>query len=166
VLALCLTILFLAIRAVMEVGGACATGGPYEIATPCPRGAWMFPVSIFGGLASALALAVTAGDGPRLWTLAWTALFLSLGWNFLEFGLDPPGAEGTAPGWLVCAALFALMGGVPLLGLLRHAPRATFWGTPTAGREQRLLRATVVSSLAAAVALGVVLGVRVVDVAG
>ena len=44
------------------------------------------------------------------------ALFLSLGWNFLEFGLRPPGGE---PGevvwsWLFCAVVFGLMGAVPL----------------------------------------------------
>ena len=76
-LALCLTILFLATRRVMEVGGSCASGGPYEIATPCPKGiAWMVPVSIFGGLIAAFALALTAGHGPKLWLLAWPALFL------------------------------------------------------------------------------------------
>ena len=167
VLALCLTMLFLAMRAVMEVGGACASGGPYEIATPCPRGiGWMMPVAIFGGLASALVLAITAGDGPRLWTLAWPALFLSLGWNFFEFGLDPPGQEGTSPGWLVCAALFALMGGVPLVGVVRYAGRVTFWGSPTATSQERAVRATVVASLLAAVALGIVLGARVVDAHG
>ena len=81
-------------------------------------------------------------------SLAWPALFLSLGWNFLEFGLKPPGAEPgeLAWGWLICAVVFGLMGGVPLVfgiwglreavrgrprapgshwtpGALRHAPR-------------------------------------------
>ena len=30
---------------------------------------------------------------PSFLAFAWPALFLSLGWNFLEFGLDPPGEE-------------------------------------------------------------------------
>jgi hypothetical protein len=167
VLALSLTILFLSMRAVMEVGGACASGGPYEIAQPCPKGVgWMMPVSIFAGMGSALALALTAGTGPKLWTLAWPALFLSLGWNFLEYGLDPPGTAGNSPGFLVCAVVFALMGGAPLVVLLRVGARATFWGAPTTDRRARLERSTLLSSLLAAVALGIVLGVRVVDAAG
>src|SRR5262249_24723134 len=59
----------------------------------------------------------------------WPALFLSLGFNFLEYGLDPAGdATGPEWGWLFCAAVFALMGAVPLLVLLRPAVLArTFW---------------------------------------
>jgi hypothetical protein len=167
VLALCLTMLFLSMRAVMEVGGSCASGGPYEIATPCPRGVgWMFPVGIMGGMASALGLALTAGKGPRLWLLAWPALFLSLGWNFLEYGLNPPGAAGTSPGFLVCAAVFALMGGIPLAVVLRAAPMATFWGSPIADDSERPGRVALLALLATAVAVGVWLGVRIVDVAG
>ena len=29
--------------------------------------------------------------------LAWPALFLSLGWNFLEYGVNPPEAFGDGP---------------------------------------------------------------------
>ena len=46
--------------------------------------------------------------------LAWPGLFLSLGWNFLEFSFAPPGG-GFAWGWLVCGVVFVLMGGLPLL---------------------------------------------------
>ena len=49
----CLTLMFEAMRAVMDVGGMCASGGPFEIRQECPEGAaWMFPVAIFGGIAS------------------------------------------------------------------------------------------------------------------
>ncbi|MCC7365406.1 MAG: SHOCT domain-containing protein [Dehalococcoidia bacterium] len=53
---------------------------------------------------------------PSFWPLSWSALFLSLGWNFLEYGLDPPGngTSADAWGWLLCAVIFGLMGGVPL----------------------------------------------------
>ena len=50
--------------------------------------------------------------------LAWPALFLSLGWNFLEFGFDPPGEDdGLVWGWIVCGVVFWLMGGLPLFAL-------------------------------------------------
>ena len=34
-----LTVVFLSMRAVMDIGGYCASGGPYVIAQECPRGA-------------------------------------------------------------------------------------------------------------------------------
>lgn len=128
-LALSLTLVYLNMRAVMSVGGSCASGGPFEIAQPCPRGTgWMTMVGVLGALVSTLVLALTAGRGPQLWTLAWSALFISLGWNFLDFGLDPPEVTTTG-GWIFCGVLFWLMGGLPLLAILRWGGRATFWGT-------------------------------------
>lgn len=132
-LAACLTLVFLSMRAVMDVGGFCAEGGPYEIQTHCPEGtALLLPLSIFGGLGSA-ALAGWKGariGGPfaGLVALAWPALFISLGWNFLEYGLWPPGDEGGIVwGWLIPGIIFEVMGIVPLLGLLPS--RRTFDGT-------------------------------------
>ena len=37
-LAFALTGVWLGMRSVMDIGGACGSGGPYEIATPCPAG--------------------------------------------------------------------------------------------------------------------------------
>lgn len=137
----CLTVLFLCARAVMDMGGACASGGPYVIANPCPEGvAWMTPVSILLGLVSlGWLIAWDSGlSGPKWALLGWPALFLSLGWNFWEYGLDSP-AGGTDAGWIVCGVLFVLMGGLPLLALKsRDARRATFWSDAppsTEGRE-------------------------------
>lgn len=124
-LAFAITILWLSMRAVMGIGGACASGGPYVPAVECPEAVVLLtPVSIFVGIA-ALGLAAWGGAGLRggwigLLFLAWPALFLSLGWNFLEFGLRPPGGQ---PGqivwsWLFCAVVFFLIGGVPLVGAL------------------------------------------------
>ena len=113
-----LTLLFLGMRAVMDVGGACADGGPYVSAQPCPDGA---PLAILGGLwGGIIALGIYAWQTfrrgvPGLLALAWPALFLSLGWNFLEYGLNAPGPQKLEWGWLVCAVVFGLMGGVPLL---------------------------------------------------
>lgn len=126
-----LTVVFLSMRAVMNVGGACGSGGPYVIAQPCPDGvAALLPLGIMGGLVG-LFVYVIAGSGlpgPRLVYFAWSALFLSLGWNFWEFGLNPPGSDGIAWGWIVCGIAFVVMGGVPLLGLLnRDFRRYAFW---------------------------------------
>ena len=33
-----ITVLFLSMRAVMRIGGSCASGGPFEIRNPCPKG--------------------------------------------------------------------------------------------------------------------------------
>ena len=129
-----LTLLYLGMREVMEIGGACAEGGPYQTRQECPDGA---PEALFGGAwggligAGIFALSARAlgGSYTRLLLWAWPALFLSLGWNFLEYGLDPPGGtEGAVAGWLVCAVLFGLMGGIPLLFLIRPSQlRAVFW---------------------------------------
>ena len=111
------TVLFFAMRSVMDIGGSCASGNvPYEITRPCPDGVPGLMVgSIFGGL---ILIAVYAFNavGPNLTLLAWPALFLSLGWNFLEYAFSPPdGSDGIVWGWLVCGVLFVLMGGLPLL---------------------------------------------------
>lgn len=135
-LAFVLTLLWLSMRAVMGIGGACASGGPYVPAVECPDAVTIltpvsiFGIFIFGGLAFWGAAAL---EGP--WVafigLVWPALFLSLGWNFLEFGLAPPGGE---PGqviwsWLFCAVVFFLMGAGPLL--------LAIWGARQAGGGDR-----------------------------
>jgi len=60
--------------------------------------------------------------GAVLVFLAWPALFLSLGWNFLEYGFFA--VEGDwVWSWLFCGVLFVLMGAVPLaigIGIARE----------------------------------------------
>jgi hypothetical protein len=94
------------------------------IDTRCPEGvALLFPLSIFAGLGSA---ALMGWKGSRLggyWgamvMLAWPALFISLGFNFLQYALvPPPPATGIVWGWLIPGVLFELMGGLPLLAFL------------------------------------------------
>lgn len=127
----CLTMLFESMRSVMEIGGSCASGGPYEISRPCPTGvAWIMPVSIFGGLAFLAigACGVFRLGGPRPYLFAWSALFLALGWNFFAYGFDAPGG-GTSVGFLVSGVVFALMGGIPLIFLLSPSGvRLALWG--------------------------------------
>lgn len=114
-----LTLLFFGMRAVMDVGGSCATGGPYVPAVECPSG--VAEVTLLGFFGGGLATVVTGWYGATIGGiysvvafLGWPALFLSLGWNFLEYGLDPPGEGGWEWGWLICAVVFIAMGGLPL----------------------------------------------------
>ena len=116
-----ITITFLGMRAVMEVGGACADGGPYVSAQPCPEGVPLATlVGILGGIASLFLAAwkgTVIGDGATsVLFLAWPALFGALGLNFLLYGLDPPGDEpGWAWGWLICGVVFWAMAFGPLV---------------------------------------------------
>lgn len=116
-----LTLLFLGMRSVMDIGGYCAEGGPYEIRQHCPQGIPAVMVgSIWGGLilAGVYAWQLVRHSVPGFLGLLWPALFLSLGWNFFEYGINPPGPQsGIVGGWLVCGVLFALMGALPLLAI-------------------------------------------------
>jgi hypothetical protein len=147
-----LTVLFLGMRSVMDIGGYCASGGPYEIRQQCPDNAWMIPVSIFVGLAGVgFVLAGTFRGGPKLIALAWPALFLALGWNFLEYAFDPPPPDdGVVWGWLICGVVFVAMGGIPLLLVLMNAKLA-LWGADTTADRSATARATAtaISRLAA-----------------
>jgi hypothetical protein len=118
-LAFCMTLLWFGMRDVMDLGGFVASGGPYEIAHPAPDWVWIMPVSIVLGLACAFGNVVAAwrADGFNLALPAWGALFVSLGWNFLEYGLRPPGGGGPVWGWLVCAVVFFAMG-LPVIPML------------------------------------------------
>src|SRR2546430_17218629 len=104
-LACALTLVFLSMRAVMRIGGSCVSSGPFEIRNPCPKGiAGLMIASIWGGLvfAGLYAYQSSRAGGPGLVKLAWPALFLSLGYNFLAFGIHPPGqAGGLQWGWLI-----------------------------------------------------------------
>jgi hypothetical protein len=127
-----LTLLFLGMRSVMDVGGFCAEGGPYEISRHCPQGVPGVMVgSIWGGLilAGVYSFQLVRHSIPGFGMLLWSGLFLSLGWNFFEFGIDPPGAQGgVVGGWLVCGVLFGLMGGLPLIAVLPSIVRGFLHG--------------------------------------
>lgn len=145
-----LTVLWRSMRAVMDIGGYCASGGPYEIAVQCPQGVdILLFLSIWTGLAGVGLVAWSGGRiGPgfaAVAALAWPALFLSLGWNFLEYGVWAPG--GPEFGWLIPGVLFVLMGGVPLWFAVRSmrggsaAPRTSAMGG-AGSRGTRLGRVT------------------------
>jgi hypothetical protein len=141
-LAFSIALLWLSMRAVMGIGGSCASGGPYVPAVECPDAVVLLtPLSIFAGVASlGLAAWGSAGLGgawAALLLLAWPGLFLSLGWNFLEFGLRPPGGDGEVVwSWLFCAVVFFLMGGIPLaVGLWTSRQSGSGAGATTTGRQ-------------------------------
>jgi hypothetical protein len=108
-----ITAVYLGMRDLMRQGGFCASGGPYEISSECTSGQVGL---LFGGIAAllvfaALHSALTAWvDGPKVGIFAICGfLFAALGWNFLEYGVDPPDGGGTVWGWVVPGALFWLM---------------------------------------------------------
>lgn len=103
----CLTWAYLSMRAVMGVGGSCASGGAYEISTPCPEGSWLIAVAIpVMILATLVGSGVASGiGGPSLLLPMWALLFTSLGWNFLEFAFE----DDLQVGWLVCGVMFWAM---------------------------------------------------------
>jgi hypothetical protein len=129
-----LVLLFLAMRAVMEIGGSCASGNtPFEIQRQCPTGvAGLMIGGIFGGLIG-LGLYAVNTIGPNLTLLGWPALFISLGYNFADYGINPPEGfgGGASVGWLVCAVLFFLMGGVPLALWITSVMRGRETKVPT-----------------------------------
>lgn len=112
--------LYLGMRGIMRLGGFVASGGPYHIAHHAPGWTWMIFVSVFLGLIAVFVsfFATKRIGGPNLMALAWSALFLSLGWNFAEFGIHPPGGDGLAWGWIICAICFIPMGLIPLLFII------------------------------------------------
>ena len=114
--------LWLGMRDVMDVGGYCAEGGPYEIRQTCPDRAELLmftgiPVGVIGLFVAMIGGAKAAKGAAGLLLLGWPALFLSLGYNFIDYAINPPeGMEGTV-GWWVCGVLFMLMGAPALLGV-------------------------------------------------
>jgi hypothetical protein len=122
---MCLTLLYHGMRAVMDIGGFCAEGGAYVIQHPCPEGAvpatllGSFGMLLFGAIAMVGALKV--GGYGWLLIAGWTALFATLGWNFLDYGVvNPPDGE-VQWGWLIPGVLFELMAWVPAVFVIKAA---------------------------------------------
>jgi hypothetical protein len=157
-LALCVTLVFLGMRAVMDIGGACADGGPYVPVQPCPAGVplamigGMFGGFLFGGIATWFGSRI-GGIWAAAPLLAWSAVFLSLGWNFLDYGLfNAPRAEAPIWGWVVCGVLFVIMGGLPLV------VGVSVFGSGLRGAGGPMVRPRVHAVMLAAVVLGVLAG--------
>ena len=116
---------FLSMRAVMDVGGSCADGGPYLNATPCPDGAWLISIAVPLLLIAAFAgtFAAASLGAPDLILPMWFLLFGSLGANFLDYGFwsDP-----WVWGYIVCGVVFELMA-FPALYLILPIPGSSSW---------------------------------------
>ncbi len=112
-----LTWAFFAMRAVMNVGGACADGGPYVSAQPCPDGAALIAIAVPVMLVASMVGSATAMsiNAPNLLLPMWGVLFGSLGWNFLEFSFRGPDIVW---GWLVCGVMFWLMAAPAVYAIL------------------------------------------------
>jgi hypothetical protein len=109
----------------LEIGGTCAGGGPFVGERPCPEGV---PLAIAGGVLGALVcswinirLAIKYSIGSMIILVGWPGLFLSLGYNFVEFGLNPASGDGVVWLWLVCAGVLGLVGAAPLFAGLGAA---------------------------------------------
>jgi hypothetical protein len=104
-----------------STGGFCASGGPYEIRNPCPKGDTELVIFgilglIAGGLVLAGFVARCEGSTVGVACAMWAALFGVLGFNFLDLGNS-----------IVTGVLFELMAlgglvaaGSLLVGWLRH----------------------------------------------
>lgn len=116
--AMCLTLLSRSMRSVQQVGGTCASGNqPFQVSHPCPTGIEAtLPLSIFGGLIFLLLFYLCVGErGRPVALLSWSALFLSLGWNFLDYGFHiTVSGTGISGGFLASGIVFVIMGLVPL----------------------------------------------------
>lgn len=115
-----LTVTYFSMRAVLAVGGFCAEGGPYQIAVHCPEGiVVLMPLGMMSMVFAALVyIFIPLRNSPQWALLFWSALFGALGWNFLDFALNPPVGDTIAWGWMISAVMFGLMAAVPLLFLL------------------------------------------------
>jgi hypothetical protein len=146
--AMCITLMFLGMRSVMDIGGYCAEGGPYVIATSCPDAATpslmlgIFGLFLFGAIATAGGLKV-GGVWAAAPVLGWSALFGVLGWNFMAYGVFSVPGGGIELGWAICGIVFWVMAVVPLvaviggLGTLATAP-ADAMATRQARREAKV----------------------------
>ncbi|MEI7742224.1 MAG: SHOCT domain-containing protein [Chloroflexota bacterium] len=122
--AACNVLVFLAMRAVMGVGGACADGGPYVSAQPCPDGTAAamgigIPVMTLSWFMATYYGSKVGGIWGSAVLIGWTALFGSLGWNFLDAGLFNASSDyGIEWGAVVCGVIFWVMAAGGLLVLI------------------------------------------------
>jgi hypothetical protein len=113
-----ITLLSMLLRAATAIGGSCADADVSLAGQPCRSHPGTALLLAFA-CALACLLAVSWGAGvlgaPRPLFLAWPVLALTLGWNFLRDGFDPPMEEGLALGYVVGGVVFLVLGAAPLL---------------------------------------------------
>lgn len=109
-LALLITWLLAGAQAVANVGGYCASGGPYAITTPCPENSTaLILVGMFGSTFVALAgtVAALSVGAPNLVVPHWTFTLGGLSVQFLVDGITNDG--GLVWGWIVGGGLGLLL---------------------------------------------------------
>ncbi|TBN58055.1 hypothetical protein EYE40_11990 [Glaciihabitans arcticus] len=115
-----------------NLGGSCASGGPYQIAVECPETDGPFVaaavilifVAIFG-------YALAGGFGVSLLPVGWLVLFGGFGALFIVGFF----AMGLSSG-IIVGPVFLLMAIVPIGFMLLAAPRALFLGKVRASGAQ------------------------------
>jgi hypothetical protein len=124
----CVTLMWLAVHTVMQIATPSAGTSSVRVTSDDVPWLWIVPISIITGVFLVMAHAVLAGaaGGFNLLLPLWSALFLSLGWNFLEIGFYPAGG-GTNWGMLITGAVFVLMGAAPLAGALARGSDNLFY---------------------------------------
>jgi hypothetical protein len=133
-----ITLLALDGRALMDIGGFCAEGGPYVIQTHCPHNSdIIFLLGFLGGGAAILLAAWKSSaigvGGGTVFLLAFAAAFGVIGLESILGGFDPPGDEpGWAWGWLIMGFVFVTAALVPLV-LVALSARLLSPGLDTAG---------------------------------
>lgn len=112
--------LYFPMRAVLDVGGYCAEGGPYVIETHCPEGSTLFLMLgvplWFAGVFTGLFVAATL-SAPQPIFAGWALLFGALGWNFMDFAFNADPSGAVVASWLVCGIVFWLMA-LPAVAIL------------------------------------------------
>jgi hypothetical protein len=108
----CITVVTLGGMQIMDAGGYVASGGPYQIAHPVPRGFWIQPVAFIGIWMFLAAHGFFASRIKGFWLVyaTWCALWTSVGATTLWYGFNPPQSDGLAWGWLVMGGVFLLVG--------------------------------------------------------
>lgn len=123
--------------AVMDLGGSCASGGPYVIAVECPRAVlFVVPWAFFLTLAAVIAgAAIQRGFGTPLLSWAWGLSFGALGVESLIGGI----VHGAF--WFVVGGLLFLLLSVPVLVFeYRQSPLRFFFGATNLREEGFIVR--------------------------
>lgn len=121
------TLLLLSAATIVGLGGNCATGGPFEIRAECPDTVtWVAPLSLpVAFLALGIGAYVAKGFGTPLTTWAWPVTFLGYGIAFLVAAF----VAGIGWGFVVCGALFVVVGAIAPVVFLRADPRRAVVGS-------------------------------------
>jgi hypothetical protein len=125
--AFCFTLLLLTAAAIVGLGGtSCASGGPFDVRTQCPDAiGWLIMVPLpLAFVALGVGAYLGRGFGTPLTSWAFPLTFLGFGITFFIGAF----AAGVGWGFIVCGALFLVMGTTWLVIVLRADPRRALIG--------------------------------------